>query len=58
MPVYKRLDLSNFSVLSDNVRISMQGTFGSIKRGDPFLRIVVDDISTIMKKQVPKNKQH
>ena len=44
-----KLDLSNFSVHPDNVRFTTQSTFGSVKRGDPFLRVVVDDVSTVMR---------
>ena len=52
-----KLDLSHFSVHPDNVRFTTQSTFGSVKRGDPFLRVVVDDVSTVMRNMAWSFKQ-
>lgn len=41
----KNMDLKHFHVDEKNVRLTMKTTLGSVKRGDPVFKVVVDDVS-------------
>lgn len=47
--VVKNMDLSHFHVEENNVRLILKSALGQIKRGDPVVKVVIDDLTATIK---------